>query len=184
MAKVERIATPIAPQGVGQAIRQADSSLSDSTIAVLMAQYGYETGGGGSATWNWNIGNVKHVDGDGYDYFTMTVPEGYGANRQMLPQNFRAYPNLTTAVSRQLSLLKNGYPQAWAAAVRGSVSEFVDGLVSNPNRKYFTGDPSNYKAGMLRYFKKYGGVIAASGSGLLVVIAGIGAYAFYKKRAF
>jgi hypothetical protein len=35
-------------------------------VAVLWAQYMIETGG--AACWNWNIGNVKHVLGDGYDY--------------------------------------------------------------------------------------------------------------------
>lgn len=36
------------------------------SIAVLWAQYMIETGG--AACWNWNVGNVKHVPGDGYDY--------------------------------------------------------------------------------------------------------------------
>lgn len=38
----------------------------EQSIAVLYAQYMIETGG--RACWNWNIGNVKHVTGDGYDY--------------------------------------------------------------------------------------------------------------------
>lgn len=36
------------------------------SCAVLYAQYMIETGG--AACWNWNVGNVKHVKGDGYDY--------------------------------------------------------------------------------------------------------------------
>lgn len=39
---------------------------SKATVAVLFAQYMIETGG--AACWGWNIGNVKHVPGDGYDY--------------------------------------------------------------------------------------------------------------------
>ncbi len=35
-------------------------------VGVLWAQYMIETGG--RACWNWNIGNVKHVEGDGHDY--------------------------------------------------------------------------------------------------------------------
>lgn len=38
----------------------------EKSVAVLWAQYMIETGG--SACWNWNIGNVKHVKGDGHDY--------------------------------------------------------------------------------------------------------------------
>lgn len=34
--------------------------------AVLWAQYMIETGG--AACWNFNVGNVKHVTGDGHDY--------------------------------------------------------------------------------------------------------------------
>jgi len=45
---------------VGQGLPKKQS------IAVLWAQYMIETGG--AACWNWNIGNVKHVPGDGYDY--------------------------------------------------------------------------------------------------------------------
>jgi hypothetical protein len=38
----------------------------EQSIAVLWAQYMIETGG--RACWNWNIGNAKHVKGDGHDY--------------------------------------------------------------------------------------------------------------------
>lgn len=38
-------------------------------IAVLWAQYMAETGG--RACWNWNIGNVKKADGDGFDYMML-----------------------------------------------------------------------------------------------------------------
>jgi hypothetical protein len=38
-------------------------------VAVLFAQYMIETGG--RACWNWNIGNVKKADGDGFDYIML-----------------------------------------------------------------------------------------------------------------
>lgn len=38
----------------------------EASIAVLWGQYMVETGG--EHCYNWNIGNVKKVDGDGYDY--------------------------------------------------------------------------------------------------------------------
>jgi len=37
------------------------------SIWVLVAQWGLETGWGASM-WNWNFGNVKSKDGDGYDF--------------------------------------------------------------------------------------------------------------------
>lgn len=39
---------------------------SKATAAVLFAQYMIETGG--TSSWNWNIGNAKHVKDDGHDY--------------------------------------------------------------------------------------------------------------------
>lgn len=36
------------------------------SVAVLWAQYMIETGG--RDIWNWNVGNKKHVQGDGHDY--------------------------------------------------------------------------------------------------------------------
>lgn len=39
------------------------------TVGVLWAQYRIETGG--QSCWNWNIGNVKHVDGDGHDWIEL-----------------------------------------------------------------------------------------------------------------
>ncbi len=38
----------------------------EQSIGVLFAQYMIETGG--RACWNFNLGNVKHVKGDGHDY--------------------------------------------------------------------------------------------------------------------
>lgn len=38
----------------------------EKSIAVLWAQYMIETGG--AACWNYNLGNVKHVQGDGHNY--------------------------------------------------------------------------------------------------------------------
>jgi hypothetical protein len=38
----------------------------EKSIAVLWAQYMIETGG--RSCWNFNMGNVKHVKGDGHDY--------------------------------------------------------------------------------------------------------------------
>lgn len=48
------------------AVRDAHEGASLEMIAVLWSQYMIETGG--KACWNWNIGNVKKVTGDGYDW--------------------------------------------------------------------------------------------------------------------
>jgi len=38
----------------------------EQSVAVLYAQYMIETGG--AACWNYNLGNVKHIKGDGHNY--------------------------------------------------------------------------------------------------------------------
>lgn len=48
------------------ALRDAHPGASLEMVAVLWSQYMIETGG--KACWNWNIGNVKKVTGDGYDW--------------------------------------------------------------------------------------------------------------------
>ena len=51
---------------------------SESSVAVLWAQYMIETGG--AACWNYNLGNVKHVRGDGHNYHMLSgVWEGVSA---------------------------------------------------------------------------------------------------------
>ena len=67
--------TPVALETYVEAIRDASEGISREGVAVLWAQYQIETGG--SACWNWNIGNVKKVRGDGYDFhFLHGVWEG------------------------------------------------------------------------------------------------------------
>jgi len=44
---------------------------------ILYAHFSGETGAG-RFCWNWNLGNVKHVAGDGYDYVSLRgVWEGF-----------------------------------------------------------------------------------------------------------
>jgi hypothetical protein len=58
-------------RAVLKAGKEADGEFySKKSIAVLYAQYMIETGG--RACWNWNIGNVKHVKGDGYDWMALS----------------------------------------------------------------------------------------------------------------
>lgn len=46
-----------------------DVPLQKASVAVLWAQYMIETGG--RACWNWNVGNVKHANGDGHDWHAL-----------------------------------------------------------------------------------------------------------------
>lgn len=53
-----------------RAALQTVSGISKEATAVLWAHFAAETGRG-QFCWNWNLGNVKHVKGDGHDYVSL-----------------------------------------------------------------------------------------------------------------
>lgn len=68
------IRTVITPQGYARAVITAWKHVGEGipekqAVAVLYAQWMMETGG--SACWNWNIGNAKHFAGDGFNYMCL-----------------------------------------------------------------------------------------------------------------
>ena len=78
----------------------------EQSIGVLWAQYMIETGG--RACWNWNVGNAKHVKGDGHDYQMLggvwegvapTVAERLVSSGQAV---FDANPDHIKAIDRKL----------------------------------------------------------------------------------
>lgn len=79
---VPTIKTPVSMQAYARALARAWRLLlgafpTKAQAGVLWAQYGIETGAG-PYCWGWNIGNVKHVHGDGYDYQALAgVWEGF-----------------------------------------------------------------------------------------------------------
>lgn len=74
--QVPVVRTPVSMRDYARACIRAWRGLGDGptpckqAVAVLWAQYMIETGG--KACWNWNIGNVKHVAGDGFDYMCLS----------------------------------------------------------------------------------------------------------------
>lgn len=81
---LEAVRTPIDLRAYSRAVARAWRLLlgafpTKAQAGVLWAQYGIETGAG-PFCWNWNIGNVKHVAGDGHDYVALNgVWEGVSA---------------------------------------------------------------------------------------------------------
>lgn len=72
--EVSPIPTPITLADFVAAVETAWPSIEEEpctrpSCSVVYAQYWIETGG--KACYNWNIGNVKHVDRDGFDYYCL-----------------------------------------------------------------------------------------------------------------
>lgn len=58
------------PTQFARAAMNAEIGISKEAVAVLWSQFACETASG-RYCWNWNLGNVKHVNGDGYDYVAL-----------------------------------------------------------------------------------------------------------------
>ena len=119
---------------------------SKASVGVIWAQYALETGRG-QFCWNNNIGNVKHVAGDGHDYCMLAnVWEMIGGKRVVFnppsPQTwFRAYRTLSDGMREHLEFLRRRYGAAWAAVEAGDARAFVRALKA---RGYFTADEATY----------------------------------------
>ena len=151
---VDRIATPITAQTLLDALAAAwPSAVGGSpgqALQVLVAQSAFETGAW-AAVWNYNLGNVKYTGNT--DYFTMTASEGSGASTTYVASEWRSYPTLAAGAAAWLAFLAANYSAALGYAEQGDVANFVASLKSSG---YFTGDASDYTAGVQRYYTEYG----------------------------
>jgi hypothetical protein len=125
---------------------------------VLWAQYGIETGAG-PWCFGWNIGNVKHVAGDGHDFHMLanTWELVNGKNVVFQPPHpatwFRTYPSLDVAMVEHLKFLRNKrYAPAWPAVELGDVGWFARLLKA---AGYFTADATAYAKGMKPHFDRW-----------------------------
>lgn len=125
--------------------------------AVLWAQFALETGAG-AYCWCWNLGNVKHVKGDGFDYMALKgVWEIINGKRvELAPTDpgswFRVYPDLDTAMAQHFDFLKKHYAAGWAEVVAGDVPAFAHALRVHG---YYTASEASYAAGMQGHFNNF-----------------------------
>lgn len=137
-------------------------------VGVLWAQYGVETGAGPKAAcWCWNIGNVKHVPGDGFDYYMLpnTSERINGKLVYFQPPSpvtwFRAFPDLDTAMREHFALLRGKYARCWEGVELEDVGVFARKLKEGPDGKedtrddYYTATSQSYAALMRTHFKAW-----------------------------
>lgn len=135
---------------------------------VLYAQYGVETGGPPKAAcWCWNIGNVKHVPGDGHDYYMLpnTSERINGKLVYFQPPDratwFRAYRDLDTAMREHFAFLRGKYARCWEGVELEDVGVFARKLKEGPDGKedtaddYYTATSEAYAAGMRTHFRAW-----------------------------
>lgn len=141
-------------------------------IATLLAQSAFETGSW-KACWNNNFGNVKHVAGDGCDWFTMSATEG-DENVVMVKSTWRSYPTVQQGAAGYISFLHKHFPSAWAKALEGDTDGFVASLRASG---YFTGNLEDYQRGVRGLWAKFRDVLPSVGTLETVGEVGVGIYA-------
>lgn len=152
--------TRVTPTGLyaalGVASRARGEALEHAPRLVLLAQWGVETGGG---VWchSWNIGNVKHVRGDGHDYAMFRCWEVEGGKKVWYePPHpatwFRAYASLAEGVVDYLGQLQGRFRTAWPAVLDGDPVGFARALKA---ARYYTATEADYVRAIVAWFERF-----------------------------
>lgn len=154
MAEVPRIATPIEAAQLRDALLAAwpgiigaDVDPHHGAIRLLVAQSAFESGWWRAGSWNYNLENSKHVDGDGHDFYYVACDEYLGGKVVTLHPpdtgcRFRAFASLADGAADYLRLLKRQYAGALAAAEAGDVVGFAKALKAE---RFYTDDETHYE---------------------------------------
>jgi hypothetical protein len=153
--------TPVTATDVYLSLRRAweaqitdvalDSPALRAALLVLLSQSAFETGFWKAIHW-WNLGNAKHVPGDGRDYCAFRCSEVIGGKEVFLdPPNagceFAAFDSLDDGAAYYLTLLRYHFAPAWPAVLAGDVADFARRLKA---ARYYTADEAVYCAGLIR----------------------------------
>jgi hypothetical protein len=146
--------TPVTPESMFEALSQAwiatfGTEPQRASILVLLAQWGIETANGASMI-QFNVGNFKHVAGDGWSWSTFETTE-CDADGTCTPQeaSFAAYPDLEIGVAVYFHAMVTRWKAAWPAVVAGDTLAFAKALKT---QGYYTAPLAQYAAGLAARF--------------------------------
>lgn len=150
--RVKQINTPISEAEMANALIVATKelygiTLSKSQTAILIAQNNLETNHR-KAMHNYNIGNITHVAGDGWDYF-MGGDKTKDKNGNWVPTTlkFRSYPNLNVAAKDYIKNIHNrGGGKSWQQIINADVAGFSKALKDS---RYYEADEKAYTSALL-----------------------------------
>lgn len=146
--------TPISPGALYTALQDVWSAVvggspTRAALLVLLAQVAEETG------WRschaWNLGNVKHVPGDGHDYVQFRCNEIINGKEVWFDPphpatSFRWFATLEDGCVDYLGILHKHFAPAWPAVLAGDPTAFVHALKV---AGYFTADEALYRASVV-----------------------------------
>jgi hypothetical protein len=134
-------------------------------LVLLVAHWGLETGFGHYMHW-YNLGNAKHVRGDGHDYTGFRHNEIlHGATVWLdadpaapgFPSDpFVAFDTLEQGAEFYLALVDRHFTKAWPDVEAGDVAHFCHDLKL---QGYYTADEAVYTAGVLRCYHQVDAMI-------------------------
>lgn len=151
---VARLQTTCTPVDLYAALHQAwlacvqDAAPTREGLLTLLAHWALETGFGHSC-WNWNLGNKKHVEGDGRDYYQVRCNEIIGGRTVWLLGDFIAFPDLETGAADYFDGLRGTFRAAWPSVEAGDPAGFCRALKI---AHYYTADETIYTAGVMRCY--------------------------------
>jgi hypothetical protein len=155
--QVERVKTSISEPQMIQAVIAVWRSMFGDTpskeqVSMILAQNNLETGSRANM-YNYNVGNITHTQGDGFDYW-QSPDWHYNAQHEKVyyTAKFRAYPDLETGVRDYLKLLNSKhYAGAFQYIVHPDPAGFSKALKAGG---YYTADEKDYTAGVQAQFNK------------------------------
>lgn len=151
---VPDLMTPATPAELYTALRLAwpgviqDTLVTREALLVLLAHWAFETGWGHYCHRN-NLGNAKHVPGDGHDYTAFRHNEIVGGRVVWIdpPHDpFIAFDNLLEGAAYYLTSLRGQWRAAWPFVLAGDPAGFCHALKV---RGYYTDDEAHYTANVI-----------------------------------
>ncbi|HEY5268022.1 MAG TPA: glucosaminidase domain-containing protein [Candidatus Saccharimonadales bacterium] len=155
--RVEMVKTSVSESQMAQAIIAVWKGMFGNTpskeqVSMILAQNNLETGNRANM-YNYNVGNITHTQGDGFDYW-QSKDWHYNAQHDKVyyTAKFRAYPNLETGVKDYFKLLNNKrYAGAFQHIIHPDPTAFSKALKAGG---YYGADEKTYTAGIQAQFNK------------------------------
>lgn len=138
---------------------------SRASLLLLVGHFAFETGWG-HACHNFNLGNIKHVKGDGHDYCGFAHDEVVAGKTVWVDENlppgaqpkdpFIAYATLDDGVHDYFRRLRAEFRTAWPYVLTADASGFAHALKV---RGYYTGPEGAYARGVASCMMAAGNII-------------------------
>lgn len=156
--RVKQIATPVSEAEITRALIDATKelygiSLTKPQVAILISQNNLETNHRKSMH-NYNIGNITHVTGDGWDYFAGgDKSKDKAGHWKPVTLKFRSFPDLAAGAKDYIKNIHNrGGGGAWKTIMNADIHAFSKEL---KRTGYYEADEKAYTNALLSGVNSY-----------------------------